>query len=373
MPSVLIVDDEPMICSFLSTRFKREGYDTLIATNGKDALLTCKRNSPDVVITDMKMSELTGAELIQNLQHLDNYKPVIICMTAYDDLSLKDAYDMGVDALFNKPFNISDIIGATNKFLKNKKHYIENKPQSIIENESPSSEQINLISELSAGIIHNINNHISYISNSSYILKKQLEEEFSKIPLDDTKKKALKISDKIYTHSTMVSKIVKSIKMLAYPNTQNSKKENIKVESILQNATDLLDDIFKTNQITCTINCDKNIEILCHPEQIIQIFINLIKNSCEAISSQEMTEKWINIDVSNKNNMIEISFTDSGNGISKEVIPQLMQPFYTTKNRENGIGLGLSICKKFMELHDGTLSFDESSKNTRFVISFKSN
>jgi two-component system, NtrC family, sensor kinase len=377
MPSVLIVDDEPMICKYLSNRYKREGYDTLTATNGKDALLICKKTTPDVIITDVKMPDTTGVDLIHDLKNLNNYNPVIVCITAYYDLSLKEIYEMGVDALFNKPFKIGEILGATKKFLQNRDNHLENKEQ-FFENRSVISlgsglfpnEHINLIAELSAGIIHNINNHIAFILTSSFILKKHLEEEYAKNPSNE---KYLKISDKLNTHATMVTKIIKSIKILAYPNTQASKKENIRVISILQSSIDLLEDIFKTNLIKCDINCAEDIDILCYPEQVIQIFINLIKNSCESISSQNLEERWININITKVKNDVEISFTDSGTGISKEIIPQLMQPFYTTKNRKNGIGLGLSICKKFMELHDGTLSFDESSKNTRFILSFKGN
>ena len=380
MPSVLIVDDEPMICKYLSNRYKREGYETLTATNAKEAFIICKKNTPDVIITDMKMPEITGVDFINDLKNLNNYKPVIVCMTAYYDVSLKEVHEMGVDAFFNKPFKIGEILGATKKFLENKENLIENKDLKIgnksvifLGNGLSQIEQINLISELSAGIIHNINNHISFISASSFILKKHLEEECTKNPSNELNEKHLKISEKLYTHAVMVSKIIKSIKMLAYPNTQNSKKEQIKVITILQSAVDLLEDIFKTNQINFELNCPENIEILCHPEQIIQIFINLIKNSCESIVTQNLEERWIKIDVINRIETVEIAFTDSGNGINKELIPLLMQPFYTTKNRKNGIGLGLSISKKFMELHDGSLSFDESSKNTRFVLSFKVN
>jgi signal transduction histidine kinase len=106
------------------------------------------------------------------------------------------------------------------------------------------------------------------------------------------------------------------------------------------------------------------------PELLIQVFINLIKNSYESIISKNLSERWINIESNINNNKLEISITDSGKGIDKEIIPRLMQPYYTTKYREKGIGLGLSISKRLVEFHNGSIRFDESSENTKFVISF---
>ncbi len=376
MPSVLIVDDEPMICKYLSNRYKREGYETLVATNGNDALLICKNNAPDVIITDVKMPETTGVDLIHNLKNLNNYNPVIVCITGYFDLSSKEAHKIGVDALFNKPFKIGDILSATKKFLKNKEkkqnneEFFENKSIIFLGNSSNTNEQINLLAELSAGIIHNLNNHITYITTSSFILKKHLEEEHLKNPFNEQNEKYFIMSNKMYNHSSMISKIIKSINMLAYPNIQNLKKEKIKIITILQSAIELLEDLFKTNQIKYNIYCDSDLEISCYPEQIIQIFINLIKNSCESIIAKKLAERWVTIDSYKNENEIEIFFTDSGT-LDKEVIHKLMQPFYTTKDRGDAIGLGLSISKRFMELHDGNLTFDESSKNTKFILSFK--
>ncbi len=92
MPSILIVDDEPMICQFLSAKYKKEGFDTLTAKNGEEALNICKASTPDVILTDMKMPVITGYEFLEELKHLEHYKPIIVCMTAYPDLSIQDTY-----------------------------------------------------------------------------------------------------------------------------------------------------------------------------------------------------------------------------------------------------------------------------------------
>lgn len=364
MPSVLIVDDEPMICKLLSLRYEREGYKTLTAHNGQDALAICKKNTPDVIITDINLPVINGIKFIEELKDIENYKPVIFSISG----SIETFDKLDVNEQFSKPVQINDILDATKKYLFEKDNNIKN--LNIPENPDLSKEQLELISELTPGIIHNINNHISFISSSSYLMKKNIENEISNQPNNKKLLNDYKIFEKIYTHSIMIAKIIKSIKMLAYPVTKQADMENVKIINIINNSLELMQDIIKINEIKLYTTCNENMELRCHPEQIIQIFINLIKNSCEEIANNDIKNKWIKIDAKKSSNLIIISFTDSGKGISKDIIPHLMKPFYTNKKRNNGLGLGLSICKKFMEIHNGQIEYENESGNTKFILKF---
>ncbi|RDB37018.1 MAG: hybrid sensor histidine kinase/response regulator [Spirobacillus cienkowskii] len=363
MPSVLIVDDEPMICKLLSLRYEREGYKTLTAHNGQDALAICKKNAPDVIITDINLPVVNGIKFIEELKDIENYKPVIFSISG----SIETLDNLDVNEQFSKPVKINDILDATKKYLFEKDNNIKN--LNIPENFELSKEQLELISELTPGIIHNINNHISFISSSSYLMKKNIENEISNQPNNEKLLNDHKIFEKIYTHSLMIAKIIKSIKMLAYPVNKQADMEK-KIISIINSSLDLMQDIIKINEIKVYTTCNENVELRCYPEQIIQIFINLIKNACDAVAKNDAKHKWLKIDVKKSDNLIRISFTDAGKGISKEIIPHLMKPFYTNKKRNNGLGLGLSICKKFMEIHNGEIEYDDESDNTKFILKF---
>jgi len=91
MPDILIVDDEYATCLMLQRRLKREGYDTEIAESGEEALDKLKAEHFDLVVTDMRMPGMSGAELIKEVKNLDPDLPVII-ITAYVDL--KDAVEL---------------------------------------------------------------------------------------------------------------------------------------------------------------------------------------------------------------------------------------------------------------------------------------
>jgi two-component system NtrC family sensor kinase len=81
-----------------------------------------------------------------------------------------------------------------------------------------------------------------------------------------------------------------------------------------------------------------------------------------------LPEKWIEIDVRDTSAGAEISVTDSGLGIPKEIQSKIHEPFFTTKANGKGAGLGLSISQRIVNAHRGTLTLDVNSRNTRFVI-----
>jgi C4-dicarboxylate-specific signal transduction histidine kinase len=94
--------------------------------------------------------------------------------------------------------------------------------------------------------------------------------------------------------------------------------------------------------------------------------LNLINNSHDSVLN--LKDRWVKIEVLDKDNFIEISVTDSGNGIPEPIAQKMMNPFFTTKEVGKGTGLGLSISKGLAEDHGGSLYYDPTSKNTRFVI-----
>jgi signal transduction histidine kinase len=94
--------------------------------------------------------------------------------------------------------------------------------------------------------------------------------------------------------------------------------------------------------------------------------MNLLNNAYDAVQSG--THSWIEIAATTENNILKISITDSGSGISQSIQDKIMMPFFTTKEVGKGTGLGLSISQGIIEEHGGKLYFDPSSKNTRFTI-----
>ncbi len=106
---VLIVDDQYGIRVLLYEVFGKEGYETFQAANGREALDIVTKQSPELVILDMKIPGMDGLEILKEIKKIDKEIKVIM-MTAYGELDMiKEATELGAITHFTKPFDIDEL------------------------------------------------------------------------------------------------------------------------------------------------------------------------------------------------------------------------------------------------------------------------
>lgn len=114
---ILIVDDQNGIRVLLVEVFSVEGYHTFQASNGKLALEIVRKESPDLVLLDMKIPGMDGLDILKHIKQIDPSIKVIM-MTAYGELDMiKEATDLGALTHFTKPFDIDELRIAVNNEL----------------------------------------------------------------------------------------------------------------------------------------------------------------------------------------------------------------------------------------------------------------
>jgi C4-dicarboxylate-specific signal transduction histidine kinase len=94
--------------------------------------------------------------------------------------------------------------------------------------------------------------------------------------------------------------------------------------------------------------------------------VNLIKNAIEAVS--KLNDKWVSVEVTSLANHVVVKVIDSGAGIDEELISKIMKPYFTTKSRRGGSGIGLSISKHLAEDQGGELTFGTQGGHTQFTL-----
>lgn len=115
----MIVDDQNGIRVLLVEVFSSEGYQTFQAANGKLALEIVKKESPDLVLLDMKIPGMDGLDILKHIKEIDPAMKVIM-MTAYGELDMiKEATDLGALMHFTKPFDIDEMRKAVHHYLRN--------------------------------------------------------------------------------------------------------------------------------------------------------------------------------------------------------------------------------------------------------------
>lgn len=216
------------------------------------------------------------------------------------------------------------------------------------------------LGEMAGGIAHEINNPLAVIGGSASLLKNAFSEE----------KVNRELADKyIASINKMVERIAKIVIGLRSFSRDGSKDPFIKtsIKSIVEETLSLCQTKLSANKVELRVSSmDESLKIDCRATEISQIILNIVSNSIDAILDQPV--KWIQMDIFDEDSEIMIRIIDSGSGIPIEIQDKIFQPFFTTKPVGKGTGLGLSIAMGVAKSHSGSLTIDNTSPNTCFVL-----
>ncbi len=215
-----------------------------------------------------------------------------------------------------------------------------------------TSDKLSVIGELAAGVAHEIRNPLTSLKGFTQILKSRLssesDQEFIKIMLSELDR---------------INMIVNEFMVLARPQAVEQEKTNI--FDLVRNVLTLIETQAILNNVQIYTRVIDDIpDITCSENQMKQVLINVIKNAIEAMP--EGGE--IILSLYTHKNEVTIEIRDSGTGIPEHQLVHLGEPFYTTK--EKGNGLGLMICRRIIQNHQGSFAI-ESSEGNGTVVTIK--
>jgi signal transduction histidine kinase len=196
-------------------------------------------------------------------------------------------------------------------------------------------------------IAHEINNLLTPIGTYAGLALKNPDDV-------ELGKKAL---GKAVRNCERASKIMES--MLALANGRSQEKENCGLAELVEEVFGCLVRDFSRDGITVEVQIAGDLEIWAVPAQIQQLLMNLILNAREAMLKRGGI---LRIKAETSDKTVEIAVSDTGEGIEASDLKQIFEPFFTTKKEGNspsgrlGSGLGLALCKRVVEAHDGTIS-----------------
>ena len=221
------------------------------------------------------------------------------------------------------------------------------------------AEKLASIGQLAAGVAHEINNPLGTILLYASMLRRDLEKIYN----DDQRTEDLQL---IVEEANRCKNIVANLLNFARQGKLNLKKFDLTelIQNVLKPFT--INPVYK--KIDFKLDIHKNdFEITGDEDQLKQVFINIIKNGCDAMSESE--RKKLYVVVSSDGTNVKIQISDTGNGISKENQSKVFTPFFTTKNIGKGTGLGLAISYGIIKMHKGAITFtSEVEKGTTFTI-----
>lgn len=260
-------------------------------------------------------------------------------------------------------------------------------------------EKMATLGQLTAGIAHEINNPINFVTSNVNPLKRDIQMlddlmlHYEKLCLEDkpVEQKLAEINrmkediEYDYLKEEMsfllkgiedgahrTSEIVKGLRIFS-----RNDEDSIIPADILEGIESTL--VILNNQmgkIKIKRNYEGSLLIDCYPGKLNQVFLNLLSNALFAINEKhgESEGGCIQISVKLENNYVFISFEDNGAGMSKEVQHKIFEPFFTTKPVGQGTGLGMSIVYKTIAMHKGDIEIiSEPNQGTTITIKIPAN
>jgi PAS domain S-box-containing protein len=213
-----------------------------------------------------------------------------------------------------------------------------------------NTERLAAIGELAGMVGHDLRNPLAAIKNAAYFLKKK----GATIP-ESQAKEMLEIIHNAIDHSDKIINDLLDYSRIMHLELQVCSVKNVLLDSLAFARVPENVKILNTVSEEPTFRIDKT--------KIERVFINLVKNAIDAMPNGGT----ITINCKQVDNSIEITFADTGSGITDEILPKLFSPLLTTKAQ--GMGFGLAICKRIVDAHGGLIGVEtEKGKGTVFKI-----
>ena len=221
-----------------------------------------------------------------------------------------------------------------------------------LEREMANAEKLSAIGEMSAGLIHEINNPLNIISGRAQLLLFEKNED------PEVSKAARVIREQVDRASSITEKL------LSFARQRPPKFQRILLHEFLDKCLETMENQFSSH----TIHLEKRfaedpLSIMGDVEQLEEVFINLALNAIQAMPKGGQ----FTVATRQEKGTAEVSFTDTGCGIPSEHLSKIFIPFFTTKSR--GTGLGLSIVHGILDNHGGSLKVhSQVGKGSTFIV-----
>jgi PAS domain S-box-containing protein len=239
-----------------------------------------------------------------------------------------------------------------------------NQEKKMAEAEVLRAGQLASLGELAAGVAHEINNPINGIINYAALISR-------KCPDDSTEKE---ISERIIKEGDRIANIVRSL--LSFARDMKEEKQPFDLKHIMSDTLALTEAQIRKDGIHLEMDIPDNISpVIVQPQQIEQVFLNILSNSRYALNQKferEHPDKILSIRAEpvskNGSPFVRITFHDHGTGIPENIRDKIMNPFFSTKPGNAGTGLGLSISHGIISDHKGSISIESEEGSYTTVV-----
>ena len=390
---ILIVDDESSNIIVLETALKQAKYSSITSTtDSREAAMLYQELRPDLVLLDLRMPNLDGFEVIEQIKKIeaDSYAPILVLTAESDPSTRLKALQVGARDFLSKPLDLSEVlcrirnileVRLLNKNLEVQKDFIEQRVHQRtadlklanqqlkkeigerrkseeelqkVNQQLLHAEKLSALGQLAASIAHEFNNPLMGIRSTLEQVKRgtQLDESLAELV------------DLSINESNRVMNL--SLQLKDFYRPSSGARHPINLHDAIDDMLMLKKNEFNKENIRMIKEYSDNLpEVDVVEDQIKQVILNLLQNANEACSGGGA----LTIRTRTQDSNVELEIEDTGQGIKQENMEKLFDPFFTTKGEVKGTGLGLSVSYGIIKRHGGDISVNSTKgKGSKFII-----
>ena len=341
--TILIIDDKTENLHYLNTLLKEEDYLVRASTDPLFAINSSKLNPPHLILLDIKMPNLDGFEVCKLMKNEEVLKDIpIIFISALDDVQSKvKAFEEGGVDYITKPFEKEEVKARIKTQLK------------IFESKNTITKLLELQDFFLKKIIHEMNTPLSIINLNIDNLQSTLgfNEQF----------------ETIKASSKSLSSIYNDLYYLSKKEKRTSEITKIELMRFLSSRVSFFDEMANVKNIDISLDIHKEFDILIDSYELERIIDNTISNAIK----YAFEDSFIDIILKEHNNIYKLEIKNEGIQIVDTT--SIFSAYYQQKDKNIGLGLGLSIVKEICDKYDIKIEVTSISNITTFSYIFPNN
>jgi signal transduction histidine kinase len=381
---ILYVDDEHANRLVFELTFKK--FRIKCVTSAEEALAFMAHETVAVVVTDQRMTGMSGDELLRRVRELSP-DTIRMVLTAYSDLEpILGAVNEGLVARYVvKPWDRTELDEILHWAIE---AYIAGRHNSALQLRLVQTERLRTLGQVSASVLHDLNQPVMAISMSAEqlgelakmgpILARLARGDMT--PLSDTERASLgqlgedlpELATSLASCATFMTDLMKQMRQFQRHDTAPPTSGDVKPVSVLKLALSMCRSGSLMMGTKLTYDGPNDLpKIRATSTDMLQIFVNLIRNAQQALEEHDVKHGVIVVHASTHDRKVSFVVRDNGPGIPEDVLAKLGTPFFTT--RESGTGLGINQCKRLVGRLGGSLNIESTvGKGTAVTITLPS-
>ncbi len=343
---VLLVDDEREFVLALAKRLALRGFATACAHDGNEAVAYLKAHDAPVVVLDVNMPGRSGVDVLREIKEFKPQTEVIMLTGASDVGTAVKGMKLGASDYLQKPVDVDVLAQAVRQA---KTHQDRRLGRARME----ELVRMAALGRLSEGLAHEINNPVNIMVQEAGWIGDLLEEEECRGLLG--REEMTRSVDKIKVQAKRCRAI--TAKLLRFGKHNDPRVRPVNLNEILHKCLAERAERIQTLSVDLAQDLAQDLpELLLAPADMDHLFGNLLDNALDALAATADEDRTLRLRTLVQEGFLVAEVADTGPGIAPSDLPSVFEPFFSTKDVGQGMGLGLSICFGIVSGLDGEIT-----------------